>query len=175
LHDATQAKPIIEEIQSAFGYVLAARDGHQRREGPFIPAAEHLSISLRLDEDVPVSEQEIVGTDERLGQLWRFAGAVLDELSAVAEVHAPARAVTEVILDHLRPPARDDEKLAQPGAGQAFDDVLQDRLTLNLEHGLGNLLGEVLHSRALARGEDDGFHGIGLRPRTYRTSLRWPA
>ncbi len=102
----------------------------------------------------------------RPGQLGRLARAVLHDLLAVGDLHAKARAVAEVLADHLAAPAGDDENFGDLRfVAQALDDALQDRLALDLEHRLGDGLGQLAHARALASGEDDGLgdaaEGIG--------------
>ena len=59
---------------------------------------------------------------------------------------------------HLGPPAGNDAKLHDPGAFQPLDDVFQNGPPLHLEHGLGHLLGEVLHAGSLSGCQNDGFH-----------------
>jgi len=82
----------------------------------------------------------------------------LNELPAKGNFRAEFFAVAEMIFDHVRAPAGDDENLADARRNDARDDVFEDRFALQAEHGLGQLAGEFPHARAFAGGEDDGFH-----------------
>ena len=87
-----------------------------------------------------------------LRQLRGFAGAVLDDLARVTNLHAESGAVAEMALDDLRAPAGDDAEFMEAGGDQTAENVFQDRSALNLEHRLGNCVGEFLHARAFAGG-----------------------
>ena len=67
-----------------------------------------------------------------------------------------------MIFDNLSAPAGDDEDVADARRDDARDNVFEDRFALHAEHGLGQLVGEFPHARALAGGENDGFHGQNL-------------
>ena len=43
-----------------------------------------------------------------------------------------------------------------------FNDMFEDGFALDAEHGLGQLVGELPHARALAGGQNDSFHGRNL-------------
>ena len=86
-----------------------------------------MPVGLRFDENVPVSEEEIVRADEGFGDLGRLAGAVLNFLAAVADVHPPARAVAKVLLHHLGTIPGHDEDIANSRGHQPGEDMLQDR------------------------------------------------
>ena len=158
LHELLQTKVRFKEEQPALGHILAPRHRHEAGELPFAPALEHVRVSLRLHQDVAVSQEERLAARELLRQLRGLARAVLHHLPHVADARAKLRAISEESLHRLRVPARHDAKLPDAHAQQPLDDVLEDGLALHFEHGLGDFVGEVTHARAFAGGEDDSFH-----------------
>jgi len=63
-----------------------------------------------------------------------------------------------MIFDDLGAPAGDDENLADARRQDAGDNVFEDGFALITKHGLGQLVGEFPHARALAGGQNDSFH-----------------
>ena len=45
--------------------------------------------------------------------------------------------------------------------------------SLDVEHGFGQLLGELLHARALAGGQNDGFHQITDDPSVAMAAIKY--
>ena len=80
-------------------------------------------------------------------------------MARVRDQRSKCSAVAEIIFSHFRFPAGDDAKLADVrGIAQTFDDVLEDGFAVHAQHRFGNFVGEFLHPRAFAGGEDDSFH-----------------
>jgi hypothetical protein len=97
------------------------------------------------------------GRTARLGNdLAVFARA----LERVADVHAPAVAVAEVVLD-LPVGVRDvDHDVAHAIAREVFDQVLEHRLAEDGDHRLGQVLRQRSHTGALPCGKNHGlWHG----------------
>ncbi len=65
-----------------------------------------------------------------------------------------------MIFDNLSAPAGDDENVADARRDDTRDNVFENRFALHAEHGLGQLVGEFPHARALAGGQNDGFHQV---------------
>ena len=157
-HKPFQAELFVEKIQAALGHVFTARDGDDAGEIAFVKPSKHLRIRFWSDKNVAISQQKRRITDKILCHFRRLARAVLNRLPAVSNPRFPFSAIAEMIFDDFSVPAGDDENVADARRSNAFDDVLEDRLALDAEHGLGQLVGEFPHARALAGGENDGFH-----------------
>ena len=162
LDDFPEAKLVVEKVDRPLGHVLARRHGDEAGKLPLAKALDHGRVRFRAHEDVAVGQQERVVADEALGQFRRLAGAVLHLLPRVADREAKRRAVTEMLLDDLGFPAGDEAELAHALRGNAADDVLEDRLALDRQHRLGQLVGERAHSGAFPGGEDDSLHAPNL-------------
>ena len=159
-HEPGQAEFFVEKIEPALRHVLAAGDGDDASEIAFAKTPDHLPVGFGLHQNVTVGEQEIIGAHELLRQFRRLAGAVLHELPSVGDARAPFAAIAEVVLDHLRLMPGDDEHLADASGEQAAEDVFEDGFAVDAQHRLGNLVGEFLHARAFAGGENDCFHAL---------------
>ena len=109
LDQSGKAKVFIKKVQSALRHIFTSRDRHQTRKLSGIEAPEHSGIGLRLYEDITVREQERIKTNEPLCELGGLAGAILDQLAAILDLHAEFAAIAKIILDHLRPEPSDDE------------------------------------------------------------------
>ena len=151
-----------KKFQSALGRILAAGDGDDAGKIAFAEAPDHLRIRFRRNQNVAVSQEKRRVADEILRQFRRLARAVLHDLPSERDARAKFFAVAEMVFNHLGAPAGDDENLADARRDDAGDDVFEDGLALHAEHGFGQLIGEFPHARALAGGQNDGFHGRNL-------------
>ncbi len=157
-HEPFQAKLFVEKVQSALRHVLAARDGDDAREIAFTETTNHLRIGCGWNENIAISQQKRRVADEFLRRFRCLARAVLDGLTAKGDARVPFLAVAKMIFDDLSAPAGDDENLADTRRQNSVNDVLEDGFALDAEHGLGQLVGEFPHARALAGGQNHGFH-----------------
>jgi len=117
-----------------------------------------LRIRFRRNQNVAVSQEKRGIADEILRQFRRLAGAVLHDLPSKRDARIPFRAVAEMVFNDLGMPAGDDEYLADARRQDAGDNVFENGFALVAEHGLGQLVGEFPHTRALAGGQNDSFH-----------------
>ena len=146
-HEVDHEAFAVEHDGAALGQVLAIlyRDHAVLAEGLRQPRV----VGGRLDQDVAVGEEEAIGANPVTRELRRLACAVLHLLLAVSDAEAERGAVAEVVCDDVAAPADDDEEVAHAGrVAQALDDVLQDRLALDLLHRFRNVGGELAHARA---------------------------
>jgi hypothetical protein len=81
----------------------------------------------------------------------------LHGLGFVLNSDVVARTIAEEIPDSVSAVANDNKTMAYAGIAQPFHDMLQHRLAANLDHWLGKFGGKFAHSRAAARGKNDGF------------------
>ena len=81
----------------------------------------------------------------------------MHHLPGIAHLDPEAGSIAEVRLDYLGAPTGNQMELANPHFLQPFDNVLQDGTPLHLQHGFGDLLGEVAHAGSLSGGEDDSL------------------
>src|SRR5713101_448980 len=157
-HQARQAKFVVEQVHPALHHVRAGGDGDQTGELAFLKAPDHFGIGFGLDEDIAVGEEKGVRADEIFCQFRRLASAVLHRLTAIGNPHAQGFSAAKMVFNHLGPVAGHDENVPDAGTGESGQDVFEDRFALDLEHRFGEGAGEFSHARALAGGENDGFH-----------------
>src|SRR5690606_7164492 len=120
-------------------------------EGLLGESPEHAGVGVGPDEDVAVGQEEVAVADEGLRVLGRAPGAVLDLLANILDARAELPAVLEVRLDDLRAPAGHHADPTDPRGHESLDDVLEDGPAADLQHRLGERLGELAHAGALAR------------------------
>src|SRR5262252_2945010 len=84
-----------------------------------------------------------------------------------------------MVLDHVSAKAGDDKDFPNASGDYPTEDVFEDRLAMHLEHGFRNFVGEFLHARAFAGGQNDSFHLchrnrnlVGAAPTRLRLRLR---
>src|SRR5205814_298982 len=148
--EANQAEIFVEEIQTAFSHVFTAGDRNQAGEFTRMKPRQHLRIRVGLNEDVAISEQKWIAAHKVFGQFRGFAGAILDHLPSISDVHAELPAIFEVLLDRFRAIPGDDKNIANPVLGEALDDVLQNRFALDFEHRFRKLVRQFAHPGALS-------------------------
>ncbi len=95
------------------------------------------------------------------GQFDDAARAVLRDLRRVGNAQAVTRAVAEVVRDHVRPVADDDQHFRHASRFQPGDDVVEDGPPAHGEHRLGHVEGEFAHPGAAAGGEENRFANGG--------------
>ena len=112
---------------------------------------------VHVGEDVAV-EHDGGAVQLRLGVLDRSARAQRRLLHEVADPAAERAAVAEDRLDALRPVGHGEDDLGDAGGGQEVELVAEEGTVHHGHHRLGRGQGEGPQPRALAPGQDDGFH-----------------
>ena len=90
----------------------------------------------------------------RAKRFWDHVAMLADALIGIANLHAPALAVTEILLDLVVVIRHVDHDLADAVARQMFNQVLHHRLAQNWHHRFWQVFGQWPHPRALARSQN---------------------
>jgi hypothetical protein len=90
-------------------------------------------------------------------------------LGLVLNANVVLRTVAEKIPHRISAIANNNKAIAYSGVAQSFDDVLEDRFSVHLDHRLRKICGELAHASATARCENYGFldhHDESASPKT---------
>ncbi len=79
----------------------------------------------------------------------------------IADRHAEAAAIAEIVLDLLPEPGMVDHQLVEAGGRQGTNVILDQRHAGGAHQRLGRVQGQGAQALALARGEDHGLHACG--------------
>ena len=133
------------------GSAVLAAGGNAQRARQVVSVenvvAENQGATLSGDE---------VGAEEK-----RLRDALGRRLHDVAEVHAPARAVAQQLLEARRVKRRgDDEDVANARQHQHAERVVDHRLVVHRQQLLGDTLRRGIEARARTAGENDALERI---------------
>ena len=141
---------------------------HHTGHGLFLSVFGQRRANVQVDDGVAAQHQGgLVKKTTKVLDVAHAAGRAqrpVDDLAvlahaliAVADGHAPAVAIAKVVFDFPVVVSHVDHDLAHVVAREVLDDVFQNRLAQDRDHGLGRALGQRPDAGALAGGQDHGF------------------
>src|SRR5258708_39375800 len=90
-----------------------------------------------------------------LGPFDSSAGLVFNWSHRVNDLHTPATAIPKIILHHFRHIAQQKHHAVESLGAQHGDEVLEERLAMNFEHGFGPDIGKRAEALAATTGKND--------------------